>query len=265
MGHKLWRAARTGIRRVAMDFRRTDALVLAVHDGMIPLLARGGVAPDAIRVLRNPVSPWRAARVQAEANRTVFFVGRLETDKGVDVLARAARKAGSDLCVIGDGPLRESLEAAHPEARFLGWRNRADIARLVGDCRLFVLPSRWRETFGLVALEAALSGVPVVTSRHALITGEIEAIGAGISCDPSDEDGLAAIIRELMLDDARIAGMSRSGFTQAGQLALDADGWVQGLIGLYREQIGRSAQSSERRTPLPALAHARLPAGASPP
>ena len=58
--------------------------IVAVHEGMIPLLEKGGVGRRAIRVLRNPVTPWRTQRVVAEQNSDVIFVGRLERDKGVD-------------------------------------------------------------------------------------------------------------------------------------------------------------------------------------
>jgi glycosyltransferase involved in cell wall biosynthesis len=253
MGHKLWRSARTGIRRALMDFSDTPATVLAVHHGMIPHLVRGGIPESAIRVLRNPVTPWRSARVAAEKNRTVFFVGRLELDKGVDLLARAARKAGTPLCVIGDGPLREGLATAHPEAQFVGWKSRAEIAEMVADCRFFVLPSRWRETFGLVALEAATSGLPVVMSRFAPVSGELERLGAGIACDPFDEERLATSIRRLASDDAAIARMSNAAFASAAALAHTNDAWLDDLLDLYGELLTQAATSARptRHSPHP--------------
>jgi glycosyltransferase involved in cell wall biosynthesis len=251
MGHKLWRSARTGVRQALIDFRNTQATILAVHDGMIPHLTRGGIPESAIRVLRNPVTPWRAARVAAEKNRTVFFVGRLELDKGVDVLARAAKAAGAPLCVIGDGPLRQSLAAAHPEAQFVGWKSRADIVEMVADCRFFVLPSRWRETFGLVALEAATSGLPVVMSRFAPVSSELERLGAGIACDPFDEQGLATIIRRLACDDAAVATMSHAAFASAAALAHSGEAWLDDLLQLYGVMLTQ-ATSSTRLTMRPA-------------
>ncbi len=92
--HKLWRVARGTLREMLFSFRNTPATVLAVHDGMIPLLERGGIGRHCIEVLRNPVTPWRSSRVAAEQNQTFLFVGRLEEDKGVTLLAQAARRAG---------------------------------------------------------------------------------------------------------------------------------------------------------------------------
>src|SRR6266481_8556707 len=96
-GHKLWRVVRHELRRFLFDLTDTLADILVVHDGMVPHLMRAGVPRQRLRVLRNPVLPWRSSRVQAEGNRDVFYVGRVEADKGVDLLARAARRAGAHL------------------------------------------------------------------------------------------------------------------------------------------------------------------------
>lgn len=235
--HKLWRVARQAVRERVMDLGRTQATVLAVHEGMVGYLTRGGVAASSIKVLRNPVVPWRDARVTAERNRDVFFVGRLEKDKGVDMVAAAARKAGATLRIIGDGPLREKLKQDHGEAELLGWRSRAEIAELIGSARLLVVPTRWRETFGLVTLEALMSGVPVLVSRLALICDELVRLGCAQSCDPYDEATLASAIATLGEDDDRIREMSEAGFDRTRNLAPTPDAWCDALVRLYEEKL----------------------------
>ena len=64
--HKLWRCARQSLRAALFDLRTAGA-VLAVHDGMIPHLVSGGVPRERLRVIRNPVMPWRRARLQRNA------------------------------------------------------------------------------------------------------------------------------------------------------------------------------------------------------
>ncbi|MBX9932028.1 MAG: glycosyltransferase family 4 protein [Methylobacterium sp.] len=246
-GHKLWRAGRQVVRQAAIDLSRSEATVVAVHDGMVPYLMRGGVAPDRIAVIRNPVVPWRSARVIAEENAEILFVGRLEKDKGVDVVAAAARDAGATLRIVGDGPLRAELERDHPEAIVMGWRSPAEIADLSARARLAVVPTRWRETFGLVTLEALTSGVPVVVSRHALIAPEVVALGAAEACDPYDRTGLAAILRRLAADDRAISQMSRAGFEGGRDLAPDPQVWCDALIALYIDRIAVSGRRSVLR------------------
>lgn len=245
--HKLWRVCRHVVREATFDLAHSPASIVAVHEGMRPYLIRGGVAPDAIAVLRNPVLPWRTERIRAEQNREVVFVGRLERDKGVDVVAAAAREAKVPLCVVGDGPLKDELKATYPEARLLGWRSPSEISALVETARLIVVPTRWRETFGLVTLEAAMSGLPVVVSRHALIAPEVVDTGCAEACDPDDRVGLAAQLARLATDDLHVRRMSEAGFYHGRSLAPTPEAWCDGLIALYRAKL--SAASVELRPP----------------
>jgi glycosyltransferase involved in cell wall biosynthesis len=257
VGHKVWRSARLGIRHAAMNFAQTEATVLTVHEGMTPYMTRGGVSPEVIRVLRNPVSPWRQQRVVAEANKQIFFVGRIELDKGVDVLCRAARKANAPLTVIGDGPLLDDLRQGHPEVTFMGWQNRLQVAAAMADARMLVLPSRWRETFGLVALEATTSGIPVVISNHALIASDLVTTGAAQGCNPADENGLAAILSNLADDNEQIAAMSQAGFHTTRSLAHTSESWGDALLALYAERLKTAGTVREQKAASKTLFHPR--------
>jgi glycosyltransferase involved in cell wall biosynthesis len=236
-GHKLWRVARHKLRHHFFDLTRSDALVLAVHEAMVPLLSRGAIAQSGIRVVRNPVTPWHTKRVQAERNRDVFFIGRLDDDKGPDLLARAARRAGVRLRLIGDGPLAAQIARDNPDAELLGWRSRDEIANLVADARLVVSPSRWRETFGLVALEALTSGIPVIVSRFSSIAGEIVERGLGLACNPYDEGTLAAALDVLARDDERVREISHRAFAEARDLAPTPAQWCDDLLALYASRL----------------------------
>ena len=235
--HKLWRVARHVVRQRLFEARRSRATVLAVHAGMIAHLARGGIPAENIKVLPNPVMPWSAARIEAERNHDVFYVGRVELDKGIDILARAARKAGAKLNVIGDGPLRAALARDHPEVTFLGRLQRPELATAIAGARLVVVPSRTRETFGLTAVEALTSGIPVIVSRLVPIAEDIEARGYGLAFDPNDEWELARLIRLAMQDNDRIRTMSVTGFRSASSLALEPKSWCAALIDLYTTKL----------------------------
>jgi len=239
-GHKLWRVARHVVRGHLCDLHHTQATVLAVHEAMVPLLQRGGIDLSAIRVLRNPVTPWRATRVEAERNHQVFYVGRLELDKGVDVLARAARIAGVPLTVIGDGALRSVLASQHPEVRLLGSLTKPELAEWIRQARVLVMPTRCRETFGLVAAEALMCGVPVIASTLAPVSDEIVRHGFGLSCAPGDAETLALQLQDIMKDDGAIAEMSKRAFAASRSLAPDLDQWCDELLNLYEDKLLRS-------------------------
>jgi glycosyltransferase involved in cell wall biosynthesis len=236
-GHKLWRAARHEVRRFLFDLTDTLADILVVHDGMVPHLTRAGVPRQRLRVLRNPVLPWRSSRVQAEGNRDVFYVGRVEEDKGVDLLARAARRAGARLRIIGTGSLATAIRRENPEAELLGWRSHDQLAQLAGEARIVVMPTRWRETFGLVAMEALLSGIPVIASRFSLISEEIVRHGFGLSCDPYDEAALAHAITMLDRDDDQVREISCRAFSGARVLAPTPEQWCDDLLRIYESKL----------------------------
>jgi glycosyltransferase involved in cell wall biosynthesis len=236
-GHKLWRVARHELRRFLFDLTDTLADILVVHDGMVPHLTRAGVPRQRLRVLRNPVLPWRPSRVRAEGNRDVFYVGRVEADKGVDLLARAARRAGARLRIIGTGSLATAIRRENPAAELLGWRSHDQLAELAGDARIVVMPTRWRETFGLVAMEAMLSGIPVIVSRFALISEEIVQHGFGLSCDPYDEAALADAIAALDHDDDAVREISCRAFTGARMLAPTPEQWCDDLLRVYESKL----------------------------
>jgi len=236
-GHKLWRYTRHQVRRSRFSLTATAATVLAVHEGMVPYLRRADIPQDAISVLRNPVTPWHSERVPAERNRDVLFVGRLERDKGIDLLAHAAQRAGVRLRIIGDGPLGPSLAEKHPEAELLGWRTPAEIAELTSTARMIVIPTRWRETFGLVALEALMSGIPVLASRFCLISSEIAQRRIGLVCDPFDADEMVGAIRRLADDDNLVREISQRAFMFARELAPSPDEWCDDLIRGYERKL----------------------------
>ena len=236
--HKLWRVARHTLRHRRLDLTRSAARVVAVHEAGLPLLARGAIAADSIRVLRNPVTPWRTARVPVEHNSDVFFVGRLDGDKGAHLLARAAQRVGTRLRLIGNGPLAAEITRICPRAELLGWRSRSEIGELIATARIVVSPTVSRESFGLVALEALMSGVPVIVARNSPFAEEITRQGLGLACDPHDEDALAGAIETLAYDDLLVRRMSRRAIAEARRLAPTPTQWCDGLLSLYAECLG---------------------------
>jgi glycosyltransferase involved in cell wall biosynthesis len=116
-----------------------------------------------------------------------LYVGRVAVEKNIEAFL-ALELPGSKV-VVGDGPLRPTLEQRHPGVHFAGVRTGEDLARHYAAADVFVFPSR-TDTFGLVILEALAAGVPVaaypVTGPRDILDGS----GAGVL----DED-LAAAVR----------------------------------------------------------------------
>ncbi len=242
---KIWRVVRSATLRGMIDLSRRNATILAVHDGMVDHLVRGGIAADSIKVLRNPVTPWSDTRIAVENNRKFLFVGRLDHDKGAELFAQSARNAGVPIQMIGDGPLRASLQQSYPEAELMGWRSRGEVARLARDARVVVMPTASRETFGLVAFEALTSGIPVIISRFAATSDEIVRSKIGFACDPYDAKSLTGLLNVMASDSEGLRLMSERAWKVRGALAHSPERWGDRLMAIYAEANRAGARANE--------------------
>lgn len=137
--------------------------------------------------------PW-------EQRRGAMFVGRLVSDKGIDIAIDAIWKAKQrgftiETKIIGSGPEEDQLKrqadklGLSNEIIFLGRLDPVDIADHLNSCQYLLIPSRWAEPFGIVALEGIACGcIPIGTNQGGLV----DAIGP---CGPlfakDDADALA--------------------------------------------------------------------------
>ncbi|MHA2207756.1 MAG: glycosyltransferase family 4 protein, partial [Candidatus Thorarchaeota archaeon] len=101
---------------------------------------------------------------------TVLFAGRLDYQKGVDIILDAVHHLEHEKEIVynicGTGPMRQEVERfadSRPNVHFLGYVPDDELIQLYKNASLFLMPSR-RETFGLVAMEAMASGTPVVVT-----------------------------------------------------------------------------------------------------
>jgi N-acetyl-alpha-D-glucosaminyl L-malate synthase BshA len=129
----------------------------------------------------------------------------------IRIYAEVNRELPSVLVMIGDGPDRP---AAEEEARILGVEQSVSflgkldqIAPLLAAADLFLLPSQ-SESFGLSALEALASGVPVVGSNAGGLPEVIRDGETGILCPVGDIPGMAAAALEILQDRKRWSEMS---------------------------------------------------------
>ncbi len=129
----------------------------------------------------------------------------------VRVFAEVNKQKPSVLVMIGDGPDRP---AAEEEARALGVEGSVSflgkldqIAPLLAAADLFILPSQ-TESFGLSALEALASGVPVIGTKAGGLPEVIRDGETGVLCGVGDVAGMAAAGLEILQDSERWSAMS---------------------------------------------------------
>ncbi|MGH7573394.1 MAG: glycosyltransferase family 4 protein [Gemmatimonadota bacterium] len=134
-------------------------------------------------------------------------LGRHVRDKGFDValsgFARLTERFPAlRLTLIGDGPERPALERQASElglAERVAFAGRVpEVPPLLNAATVIVMPSRWEETFGLVALEGALMGRPVVASRVGALPEVVVDGETGLIVEKEDSAGLADAIACLL-------------------------------------------------------------------
>lgn len=242
---KAWRCVRQGIVRAAYR-PTTSPPVLAIHGSMREFLGRAGIPAENVVTLPNPVEPYTSYRIEAEANRELLFVGRLEETKGADLAAAAAAACGAALTVVGEGPLADRIRAIHPGANLVGRRTPAEIVAFARKARALVMPSRYPEPFGLVAMEAAWSGLPVILAETALISGDLVDADAGIAIDPRDTPAFASAIDTLMQNDNLARQMSEAAFGNTRSLALTVGDWIDRTEAYHRSLVSNSPAPEQR-------------------
>lgn len=107
----------------------------------------------------------------------LLFIGRLIHRKGPDIAASLAAATGRELIVAGQG----SPEMA-PGGTYVGTADPERRKELMGKAAAVVVPTRYIEPFGGVAVEAMLSGTPVITHDFGAFTETVSHGQTGFRC-----------------------------------------------------------------------------------
>ncbi len=147
-------------------------------------------------------------------DKDLVFLGRLVSDKGADLLLDAlanlkTRGLAPRLTIIGRGPEEPNLRRQAAElgitdqVEFAGLQTGEDLARALNAHKILVVPSRWQEPFGIVALEGIACGCVVIGSEGG---GLKDAIGpCGVTFPNGDVERLADALASLLAHPERLA------------------------------------------------------------
>ncbi len=242
--HKYWRTTRHLRLHRAAQFHTNRATFTFLHERMRAKFLAAGFAASDLRTIPNPVEPWTRHRIAAEKNKRFLFVGRVGRDKGADIAVEAAHAANVPITVLGKGELTDDLTQRFPNASMRGWCNREQIAAAAKESRALIVPSRVTEPFGLVILEAAMSGLPVLVSERAYLAEDAVREGFGIEFDPTDSQRLAEELSHLAHADNSIFRMSRNGFARAAAYANSPESWASAFLDIFREKLRAMSSGS---------------------
>jgi glycosyltransferase involved in cell wall biosynthesis len=234
------------------------------------------LAPDRIRIVPNGISlegyptprnhgraecsgmgssGESAADARTKAAPHIGYFARMCRDKGLDllveafiILRRRGRVSGARLRIGGGcGPSDEALvktlqdklgqAGLAEEVEWLKNPDREAKLSFLTSLRVFSVPARCGEAFGLYVIEALAAGVPVVLPRSGAFVELVEQSGGGMLCEAGDAESLAQTLEAVLLDEDL-----RGRLASAGQTAAHRDygvtSMVQNLLSVFREVSG---------------------------
>lgn len=191
----------------------------------------------------------RALGVPADAP-LVVFAGRLEWEKGVQTLLAALPRLrrhhpGLTLVLAGSGTQRAQLQAQARRSRvagavrFVGQLGTGDLAAAYAAADVACAPSLY-EPFGLVALEAAAVGTPLVVGDTGGLRELVEPGVTGLRVPPEDPAALAEAVSRLLTDQVLARRLARA----ARSRVLREHGWD--AVGRRTAQVYATAERQER-------------------
>ena len=215
-----------------------SAATLAEARHLVPEIAeRSSVIYNGLEI-PTPFPPSRP-----RATLRVLCAGRLTQEKGFDVAVRAfahlsGRFPGARLVVAGDGPERHPLQSLAAElgltdrVQFVGWVAPEQMPDLIDTASVVVVPSR-EEAFGIVALEAASRGRPVVATRVGGLPEVVAHGRTGLLVEKDDAEALSEAVAWLLAHPETAVHMGATGRERAiREFGLERA--VDAYVGLYR-------------------------------
>jgi len=180
----------------------------------------------------------------------LLCLGRVVEEKGFDVALDALallvdRIPQARLIIAGDGPARSALEEQAlrlgivDAVEFTGWVDPENIPKLVNTASVVVIPSRWQEPFGLVALDAALMGRPVVAMQVGGLPEVVVHGQTGLLVELENARALAEAITLLVEQPQTAMQMGQNGRRRALE-HFSLDRYVNAYDALYRRLIAEA-------------------------
>ena len=217
----------------------TDAII-CISDHELRIAEKFGI--KRCRCIPNGITPAALGHEQVEAlkeveprQRQILFVGRLDRQKGIDILLDSYVRVQPKfkLTIVG-GAVRNDLSLAHSdEIEFKGWLEKDELDAAYRSCDAVIVPSRW-EGFGFVAVEAMARGKPVFASAVGWLVDIVEDTKNGrlFPLDRLDE-----MLREIdQIPNEDLVRMGQNG-REIFEKKYTADRMNSAIVDLYKESV----------------------------
>jgi len=219
-------------------------MFIAMSNFQRTLLVSRGVPKEKIQVIHHGIECEGEPQLK-EFEKIILYAGRVERDKGIEVLIRAFTKLGLSswtLRVAGSGSDIESMRSLainlgiESQVQWLGLLSNHQLDKEYKDCAIFVNPSMLLETFGLTLIEAMRFGKAIIASRIGAFIEVVEEGVSGILFEPGNVDELCNHLTLLIEDNVRREELGAEGFLRVKKY-FSREKHINKLLNLYNEVI----------------------------
>ncbi|MEN9801139.1 MAG: phosphatidylinositol alpha-mannosyltransferase [Actinomycetota bacterium] len=218
---------------------------IAVSKDAVALAQRylGGdyaILPNAVDIDQYRPTPGATVKVGSSLRKSIFFCGRHEPRKGLEILLRAHAQLADDveLVIASDGPETERLKSEFPEqdrVRWLGRITEMDKAEHLRQASVFCAPSLGGESFGVVLIEAMAAHTPVVASAldgyMNVATDDLDAV----LVEPGDVEALRDALSRILSDSSLVQRLTEAASQRANDFSMTA--LARAYVDVYHEVI----------------------------
>ena len=193
---------------------------------------------------------------ESKRDMELVFLGRLVSDKGVAILLEALGKLKQRgvmplLTIIGTGPEEAALRqmalerSIENQVNFVGVKTGDNLVQLLNQHQIIVIPSVWKEPFGIVALEGVACGCAVVGSEAG---GLRDAIGpCGVTFPNGNAEALAEALQSLLAHPERLAEFRKAAAAHLAKFTMQSV--AQAYLAVLENAAAPSKRAPRRETP----------------
>jgi exopolysaccharide biosynthesis WecB/TagA/CpsF family protein len=254
-------AGMLGVHRLAQTWSKQVDLFLVCTEFARKKFTDAGFDGTRMRVKPNFVTSDSGPRMHG--GDCALFLGRLSEEKGPQLLPMAWSRlsAAIHLEIVGDGPLRKSLEEDCARLRldkvhFTGWLEAQAAMERMRRAKFLVVPSMCYEGFPMAVAEAYACGVPVIAAGHGGLAEIVHDGRTGLHFRPGDAADLAAKVEWAWTHPAEMETMGEAARAEY-ESKYTAAAALQHLETAYAFVLRKCDSSATERT-LPATPH-RMP------
>ncbi len=195
--------------------------------------------------LRNFVHSTNMRSYAESPGSYILFIGRLSEEKGLFTLLDAMKDTKIPIKIIGDGPIKKSLEAkAEKEslnnAEFLGYQSGEPLEKLIANCAFSVITSECYENNPRSVIESFAYGKPAIGSRIGGIPELVIDNETGFTYEPCNSKDLREKITYLYNKPKLIVSLGKNARTFV-ERECNADIHYEKLMNIYRTAMEKSA------------------------